>query len=99
MQRRDRCGTSSAIRSASGDLEGKGTWSFEPREGGTRVRYVWAVRTTRRWMNLPIPLARRVFALNHDAIMARGAEGLARELGVRVVDRTKEARSDHAARS
>jgi hypothetical protein len=55
-------------------------------EGGvTAVTYEWSVATTKAWMNLVAPLARPVFAWNHDWVMRRGGEGLARELGARLL--------------
>ena len=36
-------------------------------------------------MNLLAPLARPIFEWNHDVVMRRGAEGLARLLGARLV--------------
>jgi uncharacterized protein YndB with AHSA1/START domain len=79
---------------ASGELEGTGTWTLRGSDDGTDVRYVWDVRTTRRWMDLPIPFARRFFTANHDLIMRWGAEGLERLLGARVTDRTGAAATD-----
>jgi uncharacterized protein YndB with AHSA1/START domain len=73
---------------ASGDVEGSCRWTFDERDGTTLVRYVMDVRTTRAWMNVPVPFARRIFAVNYGAIMRRGSEGLARLLGTRVADRT-----------
>lgn len=67
---------------ASGELRGVGRWTFAPTIGGTEVTYGWDVETTRWWMNLLAPLARRAFADNHDVIMEWGREGLARRLGV-----------------
>jgi hypothetical protein len=46
----------------------------------TTVLYDWDVHTTRPWMNLLAPLARPVFAWNHDWVMKRGGKGLARLL-------------------
>jgi hypothetical protein len=46
------------------------------------VLYEWNVTTSKRWMNLVAPVARPVFAWNHDVVMRWGGEGLARELGV-----------------
>jgi hypothetical protein len=37
--------------------------------------YEWNVRTTERWMNVVAPLARPVFAWNHDCLMRNGAPG------------------------
>jgi uncharacterized protein YndB with AHSA1/START domain len=61
---------------ASGELAGTGRWRLEPVEGGTHVRYLWDVRTTRAWMNLLAPVARPLFAWNHDAVMRWGEQGL-----------------------
>jgi uncharacterized membrane protein len=70
--------------SASGELEGSGTWRlFEGR--GTAAIYDWRVRTTRPWMNALGPVARPVFAWNHDVVMRQGAAGIARELGARLI--------------
>lgn len=69
---------------ASGELEGTGTWRlFEGH--GTAAVYEWRVRTTRPWMNVLGPVARPAFVWNHDVVMRRGAAGLARELGVRLI--------------
>lgn len=70
---------------ASGELEGTGLWQLARESEGTRVRYTWHVRTTKRWMNLLAPLARPLFKWNHDAVMRRGGEGLARWLDARLV--------------
>lgn len=70
---------------ATGELEGTGTWRLTESEGVTTVRYTWKVRTTRSWMNLLAPLLRPVFAWNHDWVMARGAEGLAKMLGAELL--------------
>ena len=72
---------------AGGELAGEGRWRlFEGR--GTAVVYEWNVRTTAPWMNLLAPLARPVFAWNHDVVMRQGAEGLARLLGARLIARS-----------
>lgn len=70
---------------ASGDLEGTGVWRLYEQDGVTAVTYDWRVRTTKRWMNLVAPAARPIFERNHDWVMARGGEGLARRLGVELV--------------
>jgi uncharacterized protein YndB with AHSA1/START domain len=68
----------------SGDLEGCGRWSFSHENGITSIRYDWHVHTTRPWMNLFAPIARRLFSENHHALMRQGAEGLARLLDARL---------------
>lgn len=70
---------------ASGEVEGLGRWVFR-REGDlTVVRYEWQVRTTLPWMNVLAPLARPFFKWNHDYLMRRGGEGLARLLNARLI--------------
>jgi hypothetical protein len=70
---------------AVGELEGTGVWRLYEQDGITAVTYDWHVATTVPWMNLVAPLARPVFAWNHDWVMARGGEGLAQRLGVRLL--------------
>jgi uncharacterized protein YndB with AHSA1/START domain len=70
---------------ASGELAGTGTWRLSEGGGLTTVLYEWDVRTARAWMNLLAPLARPLFAWNHDWVMKRGGEGLARLLGARLI--------------
>ena len=63
---------------AKGELTGAGRWSFEAAGRGTQVRYDWNVRTTKPWMNLLAPVARPLFAWNHDVVMGWGLQGLER---------------------
>ena len=50
------------------------------------MTYEWNVATTRQsGVNLVAPVARPIFAWNHDWVMARGGEGLARRLGARLL--------------
>ena len=69
---------------ARGELEGLGRWRIF-RGPPTAVTYEWEVATTRPWMNALAPVARPVFAWNHDVVMRRGGEGLARLLGARLL--------------
>jgi uncharacterized protein YndB with AHSA1/START domain len=73
------------VGSARGELEGEGTWRLFEGRGLTAVTYEWNVRTTKAWMNRLAPLAGPVFRWNHDWVMARGGEGLARLLGCRLL--------------
>ena len=66
---------------ASGELAGTGRWRLFEANGATAVLYEWDVRTTRPWMNLLAPVARPIFAWNHDFVMRNGADGLSRLLG------------------
>ena len=68
-----------------GELEGTGTWRLYEENGTTAVLYRWEVRTTKAWMNLLTPVARPIFAVNHDWVMGNGGRGLARRLGARLV--------------
>ncbi|MCP2005358.1 SRPBCC family protein [Buttiauxella ferragutiae] len=69
---------------ASGEVEGRGVWSFSDNGVDTIVRYDWNIRTNTRWMNYLAPLAAPVFRWNHHMVMRDGAKGLARKLGTRV---------------
>ena len=70
---------------ATGELVGTGVWTLREVEGVTHIRYDWNVRTTRRWMNLLAPIARPLFARNHDIIMEWGRIGLATQLAMPVL--------------
>lgn len=70
----------------SGDLEGKGRWTFSHVDGVTTIHYEWHVRTTRRWMNLAAPVFRPFFVLNHHVLMRHGARCLAKRLDVPLLD-------------
>jgi hypothetical protein len=70
---------------AIGELEGTGRWQLSQEGAITTVGYFWNVRTTQAWMNLLAPIARPIFAWNHDVVMRQGGEGLARLLGARLV--------------
>lgn len=65
---------------AFGELEGRGIWTFREDAGITQVNYDWQVMTTKAWMNVLAPVARPIFAWNHDKVMAGGFEGLTRRL-------------------
>ena len=70
---------------AVGELEGIGRWHLYEQGGVTAVLYEWNVKTTKPWMNLLAPLLRPAFEWNHDWVMARGGEGIARLLGCRLL--------------
>ena len=73
---------SELVAETTGELEGTGRWTLTSVDGGTRVRYNWDIRTTRRWMNLLAPVGRQAFSWNHDELMREGAQSLARRLDV-----------------
>jgi hypothetical protein len=70
---------------AVGELDGIGRWRLYEQGGVTAVLYEWNVATTKPWMNRLAPLLRPAFEWNHDWVMARGGEGLARLLGCRLL--------------
>ncbi len=74
---------------ATGELDGRGLWQFSSEGTETVARYDWKVHTTKSWMNLLVPLARPLFNWNHDVIMSWGAIGLAKRLGVDVIEHHK----------
>jgi uncharacterized protein YndB with AHSA1/START domain len=69
------------VASADGELSGTWTCELEQVDGGVVVRHVWAVSTTRAWMNLLAPVARPAFAWNHASLMCEGGRGFAGRLG------------------
>jgi hypothetical protein len=92
MRVTDREPPTSLVGSATGELEGVGDWSLRPDGERTVVRYVWAIRTTRAWMNLlaPVPFVDAIFRLNHHAVMRDGLKGIRRRLGGVVRTYTRE---------
>ena len=68
----------------SGELNGIGRWTLTPDGAGTHVRYDWQVSAGVAWMSVLAPIARPIFAWNHDAVMRAGGQGLGRLLGVSV---------------
>jgi uncharacterized protein YndB with AHSA1/START domain len=70
---------------ALGDLDGSGRWTLAEEDGVTTARFEWRVATTKAWMNVLAPLARPVFAWNHDLAMTAAGRGLAKQLGVRLL--------------
>ncbi|HTT40420.1 MAG TPA: SRPBCC family protein [Burkholderiales bacterium] len=70
---------------AMGELAGTGRWTLSHSGTVTTVRYDWNVRATKPWMARLAPLARPIFEWNHNGVMRAGGEGLARHLGVRLL--------------
>jgi uncharacterized protein YndB with AHSA1/START domain len=71
---------------AMGELTGTGRWTLREQQTTTRVRYDWTVMTTRAWMNVLAPILAPVFRWNHGQVMAAGGRGLAKYLGVALLD-------------
>lgn len=65
-------------RAAARELDGTGDWTLWDEDGRTAVRYVWAIHTTRAWMNLlaPLPFVDPIVRLNHHAVMRNGLAGI-----------------------
>jgi hypothetical protein len=68
--------------SSEGELQGTGLMRFAHSGTSTVFQYDWNVATTKAWMNLVAPLAKRLFSWNHGIIMDWGAAGLARKLRI-----------------
>jgi hypothetical protein len=68
---------------ATGDLVGRGTWRLEQRGDIALVGYLWRVRVEKPGLKQLAPLLRPLYAANHRWAMARGFEGLTRELARR----------------
>ena len=68
---------------ATGDLAGRGTWRLEQRGDVADVSYDWRVAVEKPLLKPLTPLLRPLYAANHRWAMARGLEGLKRELGAR----------------
>jgi hypothetical protein len=65
---------------ATGDLSGRGTWSLAQRGDLAAVDYDWRIDVEKSLLKPLTPLLRPVYAANHRWAMARGLEGLRREL-------------------
>lgn len=65
---------------ASGDFEGRGIWAFEQDSEWVNATFDWKLRAEKpllRWLSF---LLKPLFSANHRWAMARGEEGLEREL-------------------
>ncbi|HET9874059.1 MAG TPA: SRPBCC family protein [Propionibacteriaceae bacterium] len=83
---RDEAGHRGAA-TVKGRVVGDATWHVSPIEGGALVHFRWVVQPQPVWMRVLSPLARPVFIWNHHAVMAEGAEGLARRMGSHLLAR------------
>lgn len=71
---------------ATGSVEGSGLWDLaDDGEGGTALRFTWAVRTTERWMDVLAPVARPLFERSHGIVMRNAAVTASRHLGAELV--------------
>jgi hypothetical protein len=65
---------------SNGDLVGRGVWRLSARTNGVDVTYSWHVDLEKSWLRLISPIFRPLLAWNHAWSMARGEEGLRREI-------------------
>jgi hypothetical protein len=65
---------------ATGDLEGKGVWTFEPERSLVNVTYDWTIRANKPIVDKLSFLLKPVFRSNHNWTMRRGEESLQLEL-------------------
>jgi len=65
---------------ATGDLEGKGIWTFEQDGPFVNVTYVWTIRANKPIIEKLSFLLKPIFRSNHNWTMKRGEESLKLEL-------------------
>ena len=65
---------------ATGDLEGKGVWTFEPAGEFVDVTYDWTIRANKPIIDKLSFLLKPIFRSNHNWTMKRGEESLKLEL-------------------
>ena len=65
---------------ATGDLEGKGIWTFEQDGPFVNVTYDWTIRANKRIIEMFSFLLKPIFRSNHNWTMKRGEESLKLEL-------------------
>src|SRR5262245_61496247 len=65
---------------ATGDLEGKGIWIFEPNGSYVNVTYDWTIRANKPIIQKLSFLLKPIFRSNHNWTMNRGEESLKLEL-------------------
>jgi len=75
---------------ATGDLEGKGIWTFEPHGPFVNVTYDWTIRPNKPILKKLSFLLKPIFRSNHNWTMKRGEESLKLELMCRRAKTTGE---------
>ncbi|HEY3204857.1 MAG TPA: SRPBCC family protein [Thermoanaerobaculia bacterium] len=68
---------------ATGDLAGRGVWTFEQSGAWTLVTYDWRVRAEKPLLRVLSPILRPLLQANHRWAMRMGEESLRRELARR----------------
>ncbi|MFO1352828.1 MAG: SRPBCC family protein [Gammaproteobacteria bacterium] len=68
---------------ASGDLNGRGEWTFVQDGRWVNITYDWRVRADKPLLRILSPLLKPLFAANHRWAMQKGEESLRAELARR----------------
>jgi Polyketide cyclase / dehydrase and lipid transport len=68
---------------ATGDFVGRGVWSFNEDGNNLRILFDWRLRAEKPLLKSVSFLLKPLFRWNHRWAMARGEEGLRRELALR----------------
>ena len=68
---------------ATGDLSGRGVWTLEQQGGLAAVTYDWRIDVEKPGLKALTPVLEPLYAANHRWAMARGLEGMKRELARR----------------
>lgn len=76
---------------ATGDLEGKGIWTFEPDGSFVNITYDWTIKANKPIIEKLSFLLKPIFRSNHSWTMNRGEESLKLELLRRRAKSTEEA--------
>lgn len=71
----------------TGELEGTAVFDLVESAARTISTLTWTTRTTLAWMNAIAPLMRGLFEWNHDVLMRKAGDGLARRIGATVTHR------------
>ena len=71
---------------ASGDFVGRGIWTLTERPNDLKISFDWRLRAEKALLRYPSFLLKPLFRWNHGWAMARGEEGLRRELSLREED-------------
>ena len=68
---------------ASGDLRGKGVWSFRAVEKGTEITFDWRVAANKRMIRWFSFLLKPLFRANHHYCVVKAKEGIEKDLVAR----------------
>lgn len=68
------------VLDASGDLEGRGIWTFEESERGCIIRFDWNINFKKEYISWFGFILRPIFRLNHQWAMNQGLQSLKLEI-------------------